>query len=101
MSNKMVAKSFPRISVRDLRKLPIRTINFNRPSDKADHDQMVNLVNQMLGLNKRLAEVKTPQVKNVLKRQIEATDRQIDELVYNLYGLTEDEIKIVEESFST
>jgi hypothetical protein len=37
----------------------------------------------------------------VLKRQIEATDRQIDELVYTLYGLTEDEVKIVEESFST
>jgi hypothetical protein len=30
------------------------------------------------------------------KRQIEATDRQIDLLVYELYGLTEEEIKIVE-----
>jgi len=30
------------------------------------------------------------------KREIEATDRQIDRLVYELYGLTEDEIKIVE-----
>ena len=31
-----------------------------------------------------------------LQRQIEATDGQIDALVYELYGLTEDEIKIVE-----
>ena len=30
------------------------------------------------------------------KRQIEATDRQIDALIYELYGLTEEEIKIVE-----
>ena len=31
-------------------------------------------------------------------RQIDATDGQIDRLVYELYGLTEDEIKIVEEA---
>jgi hypothetical protein len=29
--------------------------------------------------------------------QIEATDRQIDALVYELYGLTEEEIRIVED----
>ena len=35
----------------------------------------------------------------VLKQwQIDATDKQIDKLVYDLYGLTEEEIKIVEES---
>ena len=38
----------------------------------------------------------TPQAKTILKRQIEATDREIDSLVYRLYDLTEDEIKIVE-----
>ncbi|MFA7231519.1 MAG: hypothetical protein WC071_09645 [Victivallaceae bacterium] len=31
-----------------------------------------------------------------LKAQIETTDRTIDRMVYELYGLTEDEIKIVE-----
>jgi hypothetical protein len=31
-----------------------------------------------------------------LQRQIEATDRQIDRLVYGLYGLTAEEIAIVE-----
>ncbi len=34
---------------------------------------------------------------SLLMREIEATDRQIDQLVYELYGLTEEEIKIVEE----
>ncbi len=34
--------------------------------------------------------------KNFLQRQINATDRQIDRLVYELYELTEDEIQIVE-----
>lgn len=32
----------------------------------------------------------------MLMRQIEATDNQIDKLVYGLYGLTEEEIRIVE-----
>jgi hypothetical protein len=58
---------------------------------------MVALVNQMLDLNKRLSETTLEHEKTVILRQIEATDRQIDELVYELYGLTEEEIKIVEE----
>jgi hypothetical protein len=32
----------------------------------------------------------------MVKREIESTDRQIDQLVYELYGLSPDEIKIVE-----
>jgi hypothetical protein len=38
--------------------------------------------------------------KTFLQCQIDATDRQIDQLVYELYGLTDEEIKIVEESSS-
>jgi hypothetical protein len=39
---------------------------------------------------------RTPQDQEMVKREIESTDRQIDHLVYELYRLTEDEIKIVE-----
>jgi hypothetical protein len=78
--------------------LPIRAIDFSDPADNARHDRMVELVEQMLGLNKQLAESKEPQTKTVLQRQIETTDRQIDRLVYELYELTGDEIKIVEGS---
>ena len=53
---------------------------------------------EMLTLNKQLAEAKTPQIKTVLQRKIEAIYRQIDRLVYELYGLTDKEIKIVEEA---
>jgi hypothetical protein len=52
----------------------------------------------MLSLHKQLAEARNPQDKTFLQRRIDATDRHIDRLVYDLYGLTEDEIKIVEES---
>lgn len=46
----------------------------------------------------RSPQAKSPHKKGVLQRQIDATDRQIDRLVYELYGLTEDEIRIVEEA---
>ena len=56
----------------------------------------MQLVQRMLSLHKQLAEAKTPTAKTMLQRQIEATDQQIDQLVYELYGLTEEEIGIVE-----
>ena len=77
-------------------KLPIHTINFADAADKARHDRMVTLVEQMLDLHKRLHAAKTETDKELYQRQIDATDKQIDALVYQLYGLTEEEIKIVE-----
>ena len=76
--------------------LPIRAIDFNNPADVKRHERMVALVENMLGLHKQLAAAHTPHEKDLLQRQIASTDRQIDALVYELYGLTEEEIKIVE-----
>jgi hypothetical protein len=47
-------------------------------------------------LHKKLATAHTPPEKTSLQTQIAATDRHIDGLVYDLYGLTEEEIRIVE-----
>jgi len=49
----------------------------------------------MLALHAKLAAAKVPADRTLYQRQIEATDRQIDALVYALYGFTE-EIAIVE-----
>jgi hypothetical protein len=78
--------------------IPIRTINPTDPADKARHDRMVALVNEMLELHKHLSNAKTDQEKRIITQEIESTDRQIDSLVYGLYGLTADEIVIVEET---
>jgi len=75
---------------------PIRTFNFTDPLDTARHDRMVSLITQMLDLNKKLQDARLEQEKTQLSRQIEATDGAIDKLVYELYGLTEEEIAIVE-----
>ncbi len=76
--------------------LPLRTIDFSDPEDVVRHDRMVELVERMLSLHERLAAAKLNQEKTVIQHQINATDRQIDRLVYELYKLTEDEIEIVE-----
>jgi type I restriction-modification system DNA methylase subunit len=75
---------------------PVRTIDTSNKTDEARHDKMVSLVDQMLSLNKRMPEAKTNHEKTSLQRQIDATDQQIDQLIYELYGLTEEEIRIVE-----
>jgi len=50
----------------------------------------------MLGLHKALHLAKTDHDKTLLQREITPTDNQIDKLVYELYGLSDDEIGIVE-----
>lgn len=79
-----------------LAQLPIKVVALTDPRGSARHGRVVELVNSMLDLHKQLPAAKTEHEKTVLQRQIDATDRQIDALVYELYGLTEEEIKIVE-----
>jgi hypothetical protein len=81
-----------------LERVPIRTTDWEDPTDVAQHNILVALVERMLALNKELAEGNktTPHRNNLIRRQIEATDREIDNLVYNLYGLSDEEVRIVE-----
>jgi type I restriction-modification system DNA methylase subunit len=93
-SGRVLAQVKPRV----LAQLPIRTIDFSDPSDKARHDRMIDLVETMLKLHNQLAALKTNHEKIAIQRQIDATNKQIDQLVYDLYGLTDEEIHIVEEA---
>lgn len=89
--------SFPTLHVQrdELASLPIRPIDFSNPSDVARHDKMVSLVQTMLDLNERLPKAKTPRERDLIERQIADTDEAIDQLVYELYDLTPEEIEIV------
>jgi hypothetical protein len=77
-----------------IQNFPVRPINLSDPADKARHDKMVSLVERMLSLHKQ--SPKTPQEQEMVKREIESTDKAIDQMVYELYGLSEEEIRIVE-----
>jgi hypothetical protein len=81
-----------------LNRTPIRTTDVSNPDDVEKHNRIVKLVDQLLKLHKRTPQ--TPFEREQLKREIEAIDAQIDHLVYEVYGLTEEEIKIVEEQIN-
>ena len=90
--------------------MAIRTMQFDNPVtskiplpnpqsiDTRTHDRMVALVEQMIELNQKLHNSAnlTDHERTITKRQIDATDEQIDRLVYQLYGLTDEEIAVVE-----
>ena len=76
--------------------LLIKPIDFTDAKDKSIYEQIIKMVHMMLELNKQLPIAKTPHEKDSIQRQITATDIQIDQLVCELYGLTEEEIRIVQ-----
>jgi hypothetical protein len=75
----------------------IYKIDSSNSKENDIHVRIVNFVDSMLALHKQLSEAKSAAQKEIIQRQIHATDAEIDRLVYELYGLTDDEIKIVEE----
>ena len=79
-----------------MEQVPIRVINTKDSADRARHDKMVQLVETLLDLHKQLPTAKTAHDKTLIQRQMDATDQRIDALVYELYGLTADEIRLVE-----
>jgi hypothetical protein len=81
-----------------IEQLPIRPINLSDPTDKARHDKMVTLVEQMLDLHKRKAAATDASGQARLQRLIDSTDKEIDTLVYELYSLTPEEIAVVEKA---
>ncbi|MDO7021440.1 TaqI-like C-terminal specificity domain-containing protein [Brachyspira innocens] len=84
------------ISKTFLEKIPLPIIDLNNKQDKEMHDKMVALVDSIIALNKKLAVEKNPNAVTMVNRQINAVDKQIDVLVYKLYNLSDEEIKIIE-----
>ena len=79
-----------------IEKIPIKNIDCNK--GKSQHDKVVSIVDQMIQAQKECQSAKSDTDKNVWEKKIDLLDKQIDNLVYELYKLTPEEIKIVEES---
>jgi len=88
--------AFTKVRTNQLARLPISIINFDDPEEVAKHDKLVALVENMLELQKKYYDAKMERDKELYERQIKIVDEQIDRLVYDLYGLTEEEIKVIE-----
>jgi hypothetical protein len=80
----------------DWKEIIIPTIDFQNKSQKASHDRMVKLVEQMLQAQKKLRVAKSNKDVTFYERQCQSTDIQINNLVYEIYDLTNDEISIIE-----
>jgi hypothetical protein len=95
LGNPQTGKVFAEIKPCVIKQLPICTIDLTSPTDVAQHDKLVSLVDNMLKLQKTCHAMKLNQDKEVYKRQIKHVDTQIDNLVYKLYGLTDKDVKII------
>jgi SAM-dependent methyltransferase len=80
----------------DLKTLPIYTPDFDRLEDRARHGRMEHLVQRRIGLQKNRQGARDDRERGLFQKKIHAADRQIDALVYELYGLTPEEIAFVE-----
>ncbi len=78
---------FPKVIVSDLKKLPIFELESMNHDHKAIHDRIATIVTKILDCKSSNPDIDTS-----------ALEAEIDQLIYQLYGLTEEEIKIVESS---
>ena len=83
---------------------PIRRIDFANSLEKNTHDELVALVDKILELRQKLEQSKTDgedifgDKRRELETRIEKTDQKIDQLVYQLYGITAEEREIIKAS---
>jgi len=85
---------FQKILILNAKKLPIKTIPVN------EQKKIVALVDKMLFLNERLNEIRNKMTdeRAKIEEKIKETDAEIDELIYKIYGMTDAERKIIEDS---
>lgn len=78
-------------------RIPMPVIDLSNPSHKEGHDKIVVLVDNIIELNKKVNTEKNPNSLNMINRQILACEKQLNVLIYRLYGLSEDNIRTIEE----
>jgi len=93
--NKLQRSLFPQFKVKELEQFPIL-----KDANKTDIAKVITLVDKMLSLNRRLNEIgdKKTDERARVEEEIKKTDAEIDELVYKIYRITEEEKRIIEES---
>jgi len=84
------------INGRVLARTPIRRIDFSRPDEIQRHDQIAALAQTMFALTRRQSGDPPASVPTALSAERESVDCQLDRFVYDLYGLTGEEIDRVE-----
>ncbi len=89
-------KTFPKIRIAQLKKVPIAEMISEPHINIQFH--ISNSANNLMSLNKQFNETKLESQRQQIQRTIKHTEKKINELVYELYGLTKEEIKIIEQT---
>lgn len=90
--------STPQLKKVDLDRFPVLVLDLDGKSQKTIHDEIIRLVDILLQLNKDIHKVKLPSEKDKIQNRITAAENRINEIVYELYGLTKVEIETIESS---
>ena len=90
---------FPNVNIHpsDFRQIPIRSLDLSDRRHRASHDRVVDLVNRILYARSQYSHLKSPHDQRATEREIASADSEIDRLVYEFYGLNEEEIALVED----
>jgi len=91
-----VQGGFYRLKIIYIKQLSIKKIDPNNKSEKSLHDEIVQLVEVMLQLQQQKQASSLPQQQAQLEQRIAYTDAAINKKVYALYGLSDEEVKVVE-----
>lgn len=95
--DKLQRRIFPQFKVKELAAFPIHSVDLSTPEGKARHDKIATLAERILQLNRTKHSNNSGQGQLArLKSEIADTDAEIDNLVYDLYGITAEERKIIE-----
>ena len=91
---------FPKIKKSEIESIPVSKIDFNSKSNKNQYNEIIKHVDLLLKLNEDLKSEKLQSKIEQIKTRIEHSEEKINQLVYELYELTPEEIKIIEENNS-
>lgn len=90
-------KTFPQVKIGSLGSLPLRELDPDNPAERAFHDEIVRSVEEILALRRALREASDAE-QDAVKRRIGIVDDRLDRLVYRLYGLSKDEVTLVNQA---
>jgi type I restriction-modification system DNA methylase subunit len=77
--------------------IPIRRIDFESKGDRKRYERVIELVQQLIAVTAQLSAAKLPRARQLLERQSNLLKRQINERITELYGIGEDDLRLVED----
>jgi len=84
------------VGTNELEAMPFKIIDFNNPEEIKLYNEIVKISTQLILLNEEIQDQKLSTRQTHLQEKIEYLQGNINRLVYQLYGLTEEEIKVIE-----